>query len=547
MTIDSLATSLIVRPGLIVVGTLIVTRLLRRRSAAARHAVWAGSIGALLSLPLLTSVLPPLRIGSFVDAMPAVVQAIALNGQRAPNGQINHAPSIGTSSTNGARADDAFVSLGQALVSLWAVVAVILVARRLTAELLVRRLVGRGRPDSGMLSERCGMIAGTLGIRRSVALTISDETASPAVVGLFRPTLILPVSVNAWTSAETTSVLLHELSHVARRDCAMNFVSDLAAAAYWCNPMVYIAAQRLRAEAERACDDEVLYAGGEPKAYALLLLEFARATRMTATLPRSASAMSRPSELESRMMAVLDARVPRAPLRRSVVCALAAVSTVLALPIAATTLSASVAVPVADVTGLEPDRLGDSLAAQPSERLPIALSDAAIDAAARRAFSGPDSALAAVLLAAVRAAPNDSRSLVRERAAWALVQTRGNRLIDPVLETLDSDDWRVQAYAAWTAGVAGDHRAVPKLILLMRHRVWRVRAMAAAVLRQLADPRSADVMTIALADQAWQVRIESVEYLGALGDPSHRELLRARLNDRHVAVRQSAARALNIH
>jgi HEAT repeat protein len=81
----------------------------------------------------------------------------------------------------------------------------------------------------------------------------------------------------------------------------------------------------------------------------------------------------------------------------------------------------------------------------------------------------------------------------------------------------------------------------------MRHPVWRVRAMAAAVLRQLADPRSADVMTIALADQAWQVRIESVEYLGALGDPSHRELLRARLNDRHVAVRQSAARALNIH
>ncbi len=542
MTVGAFAMFIVVKPGLVMTGALVLAWLFRRRTAAARHAIWAGGIGAVLVLPLLGRVLPPIRIRPLADAVVApIIDAVPSN---APDSRRwvpdNH--SAGTMSDS-ARERDASVRLAEALFSVWGAVALLLVARRLAAELLTRRLVVRGRAPSATVLERAADIARRRGMRRPVMVTISDEAGSPAVAGIFRPTVILPAAADTWTDAETAAVLIHELSHVARRDCVVNLVADLTAAIHWCNPTVHVAVRRIRAEAERACDDEVLHAGAEPGAYALLLLAFARAALVGRALPRTATAMARPSELESRLLAVLDERVPHARARAWVTRALAGVATLLALPIAAATLSAGTAPVSQQVTGPEPDRLGDSLRAQSSERVPLDSDAPAIRAAASRAFIGPDSALATRLLAAANA-PSDAASLVRERAAWALLQTRGNRLIEPVLEALDANDWRVQAYAAWTLAVAGDHRAVPKLIPLLRHPVWRLRAMAAAALQSLGDPRAIDAMTSALTDQAWQVRMEAVDYLAAVGGPAQRELLRARLADRHIAVRNAAANAL---
>ena len=153
--------------------------------------------------------------------------------------------------------------------------------------------------------------------------------------------------------------------------------------------------------------------------------------------------------------------------------------------------------------------------------------------------------LAPGLLAALDHEPTHSGDLVRERAAWALVQADGSRLIEPLLGALESPDWRVQSYAAWSLAGVRDPRVVMRLAELLVHPVWRLRAMAAATLRQSRDPTVASAMAAVLTDPAWQVRIEAVEYVAALGGPAQSQLLEPRLEDRHPAVRDAAERALS--
>ena len=75
-------------------------------------------------------------------------------------------------------------------------------------------------------------------------------------------------------------------------------MSQVACAAYWFNPLTWIAARRLRAERERACDDLVLEAGLRGADYAQHLLDIARTVTPRRSLSAAALAMARPSELE---------------------------------------------------------------------------------------------------------------------------------------------------------------------------------------------------------------------------------------------------------
>jgi HEAT repeat protein len=217
---------------------------------------------------------------------------------------------------------------------------------------------------------------------------------------------------------------------------------------------------------------------------------------------------------------------------------LAASVLLVALPAAA--LTAGSAPVSAQLAEPEPDRMGDSLALPESERVPAPSGGYVVDAAALAALEGPDAALAARLTGALDRIPRHQGDLVRERAAWALAQTRDGRLIEPLIDALDAPDWRVQSYAAWALASARDPRAVPPLLKLLDHRVWRLRAMAAVALGESADRRAIRPMTAALTDPAWQVRLEAVNYFVSLDDPALAERVRPLRNDRHIAVRRAA-------
>jgi hypothetical protein len=363
------------------------------------------------------------------------------------------------------------------------------------------------------------------------------------VTGVFRPVLLLPASAPAWPRDRLSQVLIHECAHIGRRDCLLNLVADLAGIIYWCNPLVRSAVRRLRTESEHACDDLVIRSGAEPDEYAGLLLTLAHAARMEDGLPGAVTAMARPLELESRLLAVLDTRVARDPLPRWMPPALATLGLLLSLPAAALAVDRP-SQNRSDLFAAEPDRRGDSLANPASERVPQLIDSAGLSRSAARALAGPDSALAGLLVRALARQPRGEEDLVRERAAWALSQSTGDHLVEPLLEALDSADWRVRAYAIWALAPARDPRATGRLVLMLGHPVWRLRAMAAHALRELADPAVREAMNPALTDPAWQVRVQAVEYFAQLDGADLSQLLRPRLTDRHMAVRHAAERAL---
>jgi hypothetical protein len=97
---------------------------------------------------------------------------------------------------------------------------------------------------------------------------------------------------------------------VRRRDLLSGMLADVACALNWFNPLVWLLARQLRAEAETACDDVVILAGIDAEAYASELLALARQYNGTPLLT-PAIGITGASDLRDRIRAILgDRRMP---------------------------------------------------------------------------------------------------------------------------------------------------------------------------------------------------------------------------------------------
>jgi beta-lactamase regulating signal transducer with metallopeptidase domain/protocatechuate 3,4-dioxygenase beta subunit len=178
-------------------------------------------------------------------------------------------------------------------------------------------------------------LACRLGLNRRVTLLRCVRGTMPMTCGVVRPVVLLPVEADDWPAERRRLVLLHELAHVRRRDCLSQLLAQVACALYWFHPLAWVAARQLRLERERACDDQVLLVGSRASDYASLLLETARLLRSARVPALAAVAMAQRSQLEGRLLAVLDPhRSRRSPSPAAVGFAFAALAAVL-LPLAA--------------------------------------------------------------------------------------------------------------------------------------------------------------------------------------------------------------------
>lgn len=171
----------------------------------------------------------------------------------------------------------------------------------------------RARPvGNRRLLERLESLASRFEISRSIALLETDHPGLLVTYGVVRPRIIIPSTAADWPDERIDAVLAHELAHVRRGDWAAQILAQIVRSWWWFNPFIWIAVRRLRHEAERACDDEVLRLGTPAPEYAAYLLEIARAAEFQ-RLPVTylAPAMGRPSRLQQRVEAMLDRTLER--------------------------------------------------------------------------------------------------------------------------------------------------------------------------------------------------------------------------------------------
>jgi len=134
---------------------------------------------------------------------------------------------------------------------------------------------------------------------------MSDSIMTPITWGVFRPVILLPAYVRDWPADKHAAMILHETAHIERQDWLWQTFADFLTAVFWFHPLIWLAAARIRWEAEQAADDRVLAQGTDAGGYARQLLEVAR--RVSQPPPTGAVAMiRRPTALESRVAAILD-------------------------------------------------------------------------------------------------------------------------------------------------------------------------------------------------------------------------------------------------
>ena len=116
--------------------------------------------------------------------------------------------------------------------------------------------------------ERCRRLQQRLGITRVVRYCECRLVSVPAVIGLFRPVVLLPLrALTGLTPRQLEAVIAHELGHIKRFDVAVNFFQVIAETLFFFHPAVWWLNKRIRADREDCCDDVAIAACGEKASY----------------------------------------------------------------------------------------------------------------------------------------------------------------------------------------------------------------------------------------------------------------------------------------
>ncbi|HWF02058.1 MAG TPA: M56 family metallopeptidase [Candidatus Angelobacter sp.] len=227
-----------------------------------------------------------------------------------------------------------FAYLPQFLIGLWITGALFFLARWRLSVMRLASLVRRAAvlTDSGW-NAQVRALSGDLEISRHVALLVSDEIEVPITTGVFFPRIILSLDYPEWSATRRFAILNHELAHIKRLDALTQSLGHLATTLYWFHPLVWIMVRAMRTERERACDDHVLAAGTKASDYAHELLDIVSGLREPELAV--ALAMARRSQLEGRVLAVLNPALPRGSVSRTAALALAAFTLCIVLPLSA--------------------------------------------------------------------------------------------------------------------------------------------------------------------------------------------------------------------
>lgn len=223
----------------------IALRLLRVRTPQTRSLAWTAVLLASVTMPLFMKVMasaPPATVAWIPAAQTRSFPLVSVASN--PTLPVSPAPAID------------WITIASAI---YLSIACVFVLRLLAGLLRGHRLVSQATPLTESWSSG-------LNVRASANLTI------PATYG---STILFPADWPQWSVFKRDAVLLHELTHVRRRDFHIHLLADIFRSVFWFNPMAWWLRRELLELAEAACDDEAIRKVGDRVSYAEVLIEFA--------------------------------------------------------------------------------------------------------------------------------------------------------------------------------------------------------------------------------------------------------------------------------
>ncbi len=236
------------------------------RSATARYALAVGALVLMMASPVITftwsqrQTNPAVRTGAegaWTWAGTSTRNATALSGSRAPVAESRTEQPI------------AMVWLVEA----WFLGVLVLSLRTSGGLFLIERMRRKEiKPVVGELYERCLALQRRMGLDRLIQYCECHRLDAPAVLGWFRPVVLLPVrALTGLTEEQIEAVIAHEVAHIRRFDCFVNLFQIAAETLLFYHPAVWWVSQRIRAERENCCDDEAISVCGDAVNYARAL------------------------------------------------------------------------------------------------------------------------------------------------------------------------------------------------------------------------------------------------------------------------------------
>ncbi len=350
-----------IRSTVILLAAFLVAALAYRLSAAVRHFIWVISFVGLLILPLFYTLLPSWSVhvlgwrtdgAASSQPTPDLLTGFSngneedqLAGRNAfvpPTGSVSDPSDRGFNTAAREMTDSESVLFGLSGLSGWKIVGLVWTVGAFVA--LLPFLIGLARrhrlertsrhPVDDKIDSLARQLSAQMRVSTPITVLEHPDSVLPVVWGIVHVVVLLPAIAVRWSRNRLRVVLFHELAHVKRRDCLIQYLVHVVCAVYWFHPLIWLAARKLRTERENACDDLVLAHGIAPTDYAANLLAIAKTLRADTPETFAAVAMAMPSNLERRLRMILDNNRNRRPLTVVIVSLGLVASVVLLLALA---------------------------------------------------------------------------------------------------------------------------------------------------------------------------------------------------------------------
>lgn len=297
--------------GSLTVLALLLARRIPGTSRRWQYYIWLIAVFRLV-LPLSPENSP---VGAlFREEAPALPEAVFVSPGSPPFAAGNPAaPASPEIPVAGTEAESLRMpDMAEALALLWLGGALVLLVRKATAYRSFQRYVRAGcrEVDAPALLDRLARAGEELGVRRPVELYENPLMASPMLLGLVRPGIVLPSA--ALSEEDFRYTALHELTHYRRRDLLYKWLVQLTVCLHWWNPLVWGMAREIDRACELACDEAVLRVlePEERRAYGDTLLRALESGGGYHAAPGAVSLGENAELLKERLGAIMNFRKP---------------------------------------------------------------------------------------------------------------------------------------------------------------------------------------------------------------------------------------------